>query len=456
MAMYACRQPFLWEQLPETPAPGLKDVEEHIRILSQFDAPLVRELERRRGHGRDDYPVVAMWNFFAIASLLHHGRRARMLEELGRNSGLARILGFLRKPDGRYRIPEQYVCSRFEKILREPGIQALVKDVHAATVKALKKELPGFGRHLGLDASDLGAWARPPSKDGTRPSSDPDASWSVKTKRRVNSEGQIEEVKKATFGYKMYATVDTDYAAVVAVETTTGKANDHAQVRPQIEQAVENLGEGVIETLAMDKGFDSTEVVETCTEFGVLPIVPFRDVPKNLDQMPARDREIPLQQTGNTVRDKYTGEVSCYDFSGPEPVKRAMDYAGYEADRETHKFRCPEAALGKKCPFFDECSAGSNGPNSRQVRIPTSTDTRRFAPVYPRSRRWKRLYNTRSATERFNSYAKEVLVVNDFCVRGRPAVNLRVLIVAITVNLITLRRAKRSQQEGEATATVAA
>ena len=71
------------------------------------------------------------------------------------------------------------------------------------------------------------------------------------------------------------------------------------------------------------------------------------------------------------------------------------------------------------------------------------TDYRRFAPVYPRSKRWKRLYNGRSAVERINSYLKDVLPLERHCLRGRNAIKLRVLLGSITINvrtLLTLRR----------------
>ena len=77
------------------------------------------------------------------------------------------------------------------------------------------------------------------------------------------------------------------------------------------------------------------------------------------------------------------------------------------------------------------------------------TDYRRFAPVYPRSKRWKRLYNGRSAVERINSYLKEVLKLEQHCLRGKNAIKLRVLLAGITLNartLIGVRKAALASQ----------
>ncbi len=77
------------------------------------------------------------------------------------------------------------------------------------------------------------------------------------------------------------------------------------------------------------------------------------------------------------------------------------------------------------------------------MRISFETDIRRFAPIYPRSKRWKRLYNGRSAVERSNSYAKEVLPLERHALRAKAAIELRVLLAAITINVRTLNSLRR-------------
>ncbi len=83
------------------------------------------------------------------------------------------------------------------------------------------------------------------------------------------------------------------------------------------------------------------------------------------------------------------------------------------------------------------------------------TDIRRFAPIYPRSKKWKRLYNGRSAVERVNSYLKGVLRLEAHCLRGHRAISLRVLLAATTLNLRTLlalRAARAAKAEPRAAA----
>ena len=201
--------------------------------------------------------------------------------------------------------------------------------------------------------------------------------------------------------------------------------------------------------MALDKGFDSEEIVGGIWKLGIAAIVPFRDVPQNLDQLPKEDREERLEPGSNIVRDRYTGEVACYDSretSDDGPTRRTMTYAGAELDRSSHKFRCTLGARAKEeCPFFESCSAGPAGQQGRQVRISFETDIRRFAPIYPQSKRWRRLYNGRSAVERMNSYAKEVLPLERHALRGKKAIELRALLTAITINVRTLNSLRRAR-----------
>ena len=469
------RQTKIWSELERELPPGLEEVGEFLRALSEFDEELVRQLELERGHGRDDHPVRAMWNLVATSLYLRNPKFSDVLAELKRNSDLARLLGFEEVGPNRYKIPSDTALSLFHVKIKRRYIDKL-QAVFAGTVSALAAENPEFGKHTALDASDVRTHARPGPKvsqeqegnakqecdekqpqqkekqDDRKPSSDPQASWSVKTKTWEDGEGKKRKETKSTFGYKLYATVDSTIPAVIAVDVKTGKTCDQGMALPMIDAAQDILGNDRMETLAMDKGFDSEDNVRGAVKKNVAPIVPVREVPENLDKLPKEDREEPLSPGSNVVYDRYSGEVACYDCAenGDEPTRRTMNYAGWEGDRSSHKFRCPLGAGAEtECNAFHCCAAGSSGSQGRQVRVPFKTDYRRFAPVYPRSKRWKRLYNGRSSVERVNSYMKEVESLERHCLRGEKAIKVRVLLASITLNvrtLISLRRQEVSSQ----------
>ncbi len=459
------RQTTIWQEFERELPPGLEEIRDFLIVLSEFDGDLVRELVLERGHGRDDHAVAAMWNLIATALYLRRGKFSDLLAELKRNSDMARLLGFEEIGPNRYRIPSDSALSRFHVKLQKDSLDK-VQEVFERTSEALGSENPEFGKHTSLDASDVRTHARPGSKTSESPgeqgggqnegqeggknsSSDPEATWSVKTKTWEDGEGKQRKETKSTFGYKLYAVVDSTVPGIAAVDLETGSTSDQKMAMPMLDAAQANLGDERMKTMAMDKGFDSEENVRGADARGVAAIVPVREVPEKLDSLPKEDREEPLSPGGNIVYDRYSGEVACYEQStdaNAESTRRTMTYAGFEGDRSTHKFRCPlGGCAATECTAFDSCSAGSSGAQGRQVRIPMKTDYRRFAPVYPRSKRWKRLYNGRSAVERINSYLKEVLQLERHCLRGKKAIKLRVLFASITINVRTLMSLRRQK-----------
>ena len=58
------------------------------------DEELIKKLEDKRGKGRDDWPVAAMWNSFVASFLFDHSSIASLIRELNRNKQLRMICGF--------------------------------------------------------------------------------------------------------------------------------------------------------------------------------------------------------------------------------------------------------------------------------------------------------------------------------------------------------------------------
>lgn len=52
------------------------------------DEKLMRKLEEKRGKGRDDYPVRAMWNSILAGVIFRHESIEKLIDELGRNGQL--------------------------------------------------------------------------------------------------------------------------------------------------------------------------------------------------------------------------------------------------------------------------------------------------------------------------------------------------------------------------------
>ena len=138
---------------------------------------------------------------------LRHARFSDVLQEIKRNSDLARVLGFQEIGPNQFKIPRAWVVSRVYKKLKESEQLKKLERALKKSVDLVCAEEPEVGKNAALDASDVRTHARPGRKDREgkeRPSSDPEASWSVKTKRWEDSEGKKREEKESTFGYKLY------------------------------------------------------------------------------------------------------------------------------------------------------------------------------------------------------------------------------------------------------------
>ena len=97
-----------------------------------------------------------------------------------------------------------------------------------------------------------------------------------------------------------------------------------------------------------------------------------------------------------------------------------MDYAGYERDRNTLKYRCPARTSGVTCQGMDRC------PVRHAVRIRLAEDRRVFTPVARSSYLWHDYYAQRSAVERVNSRLAGPFGFEHRFIRGLAKMRLRI------------------------------
>lgn len=78
---------FSWKEIDE-----LRDLERlHLVLEYMPDEELVKALEKKRGNGRNDYPVRAMWNSVLAGIVFQHENIEKLRRELSRNGQLRMI-----------------------------------------------------------------------------------------------------------------------------------------------------------------------------------------------------------------------------------------------------------------------------------------------------------------------------------------------------------------------------
>ena len=435
------------------------------------DAAVVGALEARRGRGRDEYPVGAMWRALVAGMVFGHESAASLLRELGRNPALLGLCGFdplgrqaptrrsvERTADGgaavvhlpsprRDGVPTAWAFSRFvagvAKLEDEVGA---VSGMVAALRRRLMDELPGFGRHLGYDGKAVDSHSTGRAKAATGKPSDPDADWGKHETHGVDAKtGRSWTKVKTWFGYGLHLIADVEHEIPVWFEVTKASASEH----PALSAGVDGLFGEEPELAARcadfcaDRGLDAGPLRKKLWDvYEVRPLVDTRETWREEKAEPGYDPAEPILRSlaadgGGNVLHSEKGEVSCR--CPATGTVRPMAFQGFEADRGTLKYRCPAAAYGLDCGL-DRClrDAGSGaGDYGRVVRIDLAgRDRRTFTPTPWGSPSWKRGYARRAALERINSRLDGSFGFERHFVRGRAKMKTRLgLAVAVMMAL---------------------
>ena len=143
------------------------------------------------------------------------------------------------------------------------------------------------------------------------------------------------------------------------------------------------------------------------------------------------------------------GSVHCIcPLTGEQ---RDLAFQGFEADRNTLKYRCPAAAYGLDCPGRERChQAGGVDPGEygRIVRIKLEEHDRRiFVPTPHGSPSWQRGYNRRSALERINNRIDHSFGFEQHFIRGLAKMQTRVGLALAVMMAMALGHIKQGRPQ---------
>ena len=432
MAIIAQKQIFGWNEID-----GLGDLE-RLRLVVEYmpDEKLMRYLESGRKHGRDDYPVRAVWNAILAGVVFGHNSVESLRRELLRNAQLRQVCGF-DVAKGDLSVPSRFAFTRFLRKLMMH--QDLVDGIFDDLLDELAVELEGFGTRLACDGKAIRSHGRkrakdaPSEVDGRR---DIDADIGVKTYHNARKDCSVWRRTMKWFGYKLHLIVDSDYELPVAYELTKASIAEQPTAHHMLDELNERHPEllNKCEYFSADKGYDDGKLTRRLwDDYQIIPVIDIRDMWSGSDE-PTR----PLDGSFDLVQD-YRGTISCCCRSTGE--LRQMPYGGFEADRETLKFLCPARHYGIDCPDTENCSV------NHSIRVPLSQDRRRFGPLPRSSAKWQREYKKRNAAERVNSRLDVSFGFKRHFIRGKKKMKLRCSLALITMLAMALGRIRENQPE---------
>jgi len=342
-------------------------------------AQLSSEFEALRWTGRKGYGARALVGACLVKSLYAIPTWSRTAALIAEHDSLRDALGDA---------PSVYACYRFATKLRanRPTLDACF----TAMTASLRRELPGYGVDVAIDASDMPAFAngqRFVKKGGPERErySDPGASWGHRSAVSTRAAGSF-------YGWKIHAAVCARTELPLAWRVETARAHEASYALDLLDAS--RLRGFAPETCTMDKGYDTEPIAEGCEEHNCRPIVPLKKTPA----------------------------VKAGKHLPPNCEHGTWTFAGADFKNKRTKWRCPTG----------ECKPASVWRKASRLH-----------PLIPRdSKRFGELYRGRGAVERCFGRLKHEAGLAPLRVRGIEKVALHADLCILAALASALARAR--------------
>lgn len=365
------------------------------------DEKIVNKLVEIRGKGRNEYPVIAVWNSLLIMPLIECSKVDQLRRELSRNRDLRKICGF---NDYDYYfgknklVPPPKAYTNMFKNLKK--IEPMLKDCFNELREFMYEHLKDFGKDVGEDGKIFLSQAKAPNKDGDANDGrcDMDADYTIKENYYKDQKTGETKVKKTTyFGYRYHLLADVNYELPIEYTVTKASKGEREQFKKHIEMLPEEKVEK-IETASADKGYDSEDMINFLKDKGIKPIIDIRNKWK--------DGEPTKQYKDTDLIYTYDGKVSIINKKG-ETI--SLKYMGYDKVKNTLRYQY----------------------QNKVYSIDINYDSRIFTPIARDSKKWKRIYNKRTALERINGRMDRDFNLENNKVRGLKKANVMIDLMMI-------------------------
>ena len=347
---------------------------------------IVSKLIQIRGKGRNEYPIIPVWNSILIMPLIECSTVEQLRRELSRNSDLRKLCGF---EDANYYygkcklVPSAKAYSNMFKNLK--NIEPLLKECFYKLRKFMYDNLKNFGKDTAEDGKIfLSKAKRPEDSEGTDGRSESDADYTFKQVYQKDAKGMTKTRRIKYFGFRVHILGDTKYELPIEYTVTKASLSERDQLIKHLEMLPEDLINNM-ETLSADKGYDGKKIIEKIKEYGIKPVIDIKNSWK--------DGEKTRQYKNTNIIYTYDGKVSYVKDDGRIiPLK----YLGYDKTKETLRY----------------------GYEGRIYSIELTYEPKIFTPIARDSKKWKRIYNNRTAIERINGRLDRDFNLENHKVRG--------------------------------------
>lgn len=364
------------------------------------DEKIVNKLIEMRGKGRNEYPIIALWNSLLIMPVIECSTVEQLRRELSRNRDLRKLCGF---NDYDYYlgkcklVPPSKSYTNLIKNLKK--IESMLKECFCELREFMYENLKDFGTNTGEDGKIFLSRAIGYNKNGSKEDArcDMDADFTMKEYYYKDKDGITRSKKKKFFGYRYHLLADVDYELPIDYTVTKASKGEREQLLKQLKN-MEPEKRNKIKTLSADKGYDSEDLIKEIKEYGIKPII---DIQNHW-----QDGDKTRQYKDTNIVYTYNGDVYYVDEFGKEiPMK----YLGYDKVKDKLRY----------------------GYNGKVYSIELSIDERIFTPIARNSNKWKKIYNKRTALERINGRLDRDFNLENNKVRGLKKATVMIDIMMI-------------------------
>lgn len=374
------------------------------------DEDLMKKIEAKRKNGRDDYPVRVMWNLYIAMIVFGHKTTESFRRELARNSQLRRVCGLDDNSKKKHLVPPARVFSNFLYSITEE--QDVIYNIFKEQVLTLQESISGFGETLAGDGKYLNSFSKHNLKvvklDPDNRTEN-DAKWSTKEYHYIDANGNMKTKKENHYGFRTHIICDVKTELPIAFTVTAANEDEKKQMKNLLENLPEALKESA-ETIALDRGYDSKDMITFIKSFGINPVVDIR--------YSWKDGEETHQYKNTDIVYDYCGNVYFVNKLGE---KEKMKYQGYDCQK-----RCLRYSYKDKV-----------------YKIYTSYDERIFLPIARDSLKFKKLYNGRTSIERLNGRLDRDYMFEEHCIRGLKKMRVLLSLSLIVMNGMAIGKVKQ-------------
>lgn len=388
--------------------------------------PLLRQLNLERGNGRDDYPNQTMF-FILIAQLLYERLDpAAMRRELAMNPSLRWLVG-LSDAQARCRekdlVPAPRVFTLFlDRLIQH---QDYLDRMYDELRRRLYRELPDFGVLAAGDGKYFDSFT--PNRHSGEPSSDKraehDAAYSTKQYVFYTDAGERHTKKETHFGFRKHTLVDAKYEIPIATALTPAN-EDEKKVMTNLFGRLPTCVTRRMQYCSFDRGYDSVDFIRMVRNYDIKPIIDKRRMRKGDPLLQYKDTIIYYSESSEVFYLDFHEERrgTNPDTNQPYCMKRAR-YLGYDKEREALRYDC----------------------GGRTMRIYIEDEPRIFNEVARDSQKFKRLYDTRTAVERYHSRLDCDMGFETHTIRGLQKMKVITTMADIVMMAVALAHISKGQ-----------